>query len=59
MDEEVLDFHVLRFLWLKNLIRAKKIRLSRAVAVAEICLDAMQVPMKAIKLNFGSHFASI
>jgi hypothetical protein len=30
----------------------KKFRLSRAVAVTEICLDTSSVPMKARKLKF-------
>jgi hypothetical protein len=30
----------------------KKIRLSRAVAVAEICIDTSSIPMKARKLKF-------
>jgi hypothetical protein len=36
----------------KHDLSVKKFRLSRAVAVAEICLDTSSVPMKARMLKF-------
>jgi hypothetical protein len=53
MKKKIADFHVLGlFMAKKHDLSDKKFRLSRAVAVAEICLDTSSVPMKAIKLKF-------
>jgi hypothetical protein len=53
MKKIIADFHVLRLLWLKNMIWAEKnICLSRAVAAAEISPDTSLVPKKTRKLKF-------